>query len=344
MRHPLESQVYLPREIALAAGVPEEDVVAALGGRDRYVPHAEAIDVARRLRGPARRDFRPAAAPGLFATVTAPLQRQSRRVPFAVSSALHAGVISVAILVTTLGVVPSALTGAEPASAEPVHLVFLNLPGPGGGGGGGGRREPKPAVKAERVGRAPVSSPVPERQPPAPVEPEPTPPPLEAETFPTVAAPVIPVRADDRERPGVLDAPKAEEPSQGPGTLGGSGTGAGTGVGPGDGSGIGPGSGGGTGGGPYRPGSGITPPRLLREVKATYTEEARRAGLTGDVVLEIVVRRDGTVGDVTVRKGLGAGLNERAIEAVRQWTFSAATRQGSPVDVVVEVAVEFSLR
>ena len=66
-----------------------------------------------------------------------------------------------------------------------------------------------------------------------------------------------------------------------------------TGVGEGDGAGIGPGSGGGTGGGPYRPGSGIEPPRLLQEVKADYTEEARRAGITGDVVLEIVVRRDG---------------------------------------------------
>jgi protein TonB len=115
-------------------------------------------------------------------------------------------------------------------------------------------------------------------------------------------------------------------------------------MGEGTGSGIGPGSGGGTGGGPYRAGSGITPPRLVREVKPDYTEQARRRGLEGDVVLEIVVRSNGSVGDVKVLQGLGGGLDERAIEAVRQWRFSPARRQGTPVDVIVEVAVEFKLR
>jgi len=111
-----------------------------------------------------------------------------------------------------------------------------------------------------------------------------------------------------------------------------------------DGSGIGEGSGGGTGGGPYRPGSGIVAPRLLKEVKAAYTEEARLRNLEGDVVLEIVVRRDGSVGDVNLVKGLPNGLNDRAIAAVRQWRFAPATRLGQPVDVLVEVAVEFKLR
>lgn len=107
---------------------------------------------------------------------------------------------------------------------------------------------------------------------------------------------------------------------------------------------MGPGSGGGAGGGPYRGGSGIDAPRLLREVKADYSEEGRRRGVTGDVVLEIVVRRDGSVGDVKLLKGLGWGLDERAVQAVRQWRFSPATRSGTPIDVVVEAAVEFKLR
>lgn len=98
------------------------------------------------------------------------------------------------------------------------------------------------------------------------------------------------------------------------------------------------------GGGPYRPGSGITPPRLLREVKADYTEDARRRSVEGEVVLEIVVRRDGSVGDIKLLDGLPNGLNERAIAAVRQWRFSPAKRLGQPVDVIVEVAVEFKLR
>jgi TonB family protein len=118
--------------------------------------------------------------------------------------------------------------------------------------------------------------------------------------------------------------------------------------GPGDGSaagaGTGPGTGGGYGGGTYRPGSGILPPRLLHEVKADYTEDGRRRGLSGDVVLEIVVRRDGSVGDVRVLHGLGAGLDERAVEAVRQWRFDPARRIGTPVDVIVEATVEFILR
>jgi TonB family protein len=79
-------------------------------------------------------------------------------------------------------------------------------------------------------------------------------------------------------------------------------------------------------------------------VKADYTEDARQRGIGGDVVLEIVVRRDGSVGDVKILKGLAGGLNDRAVQAVRQWRFSPARRQGAAVDVIVEVAVEFKLR
>ena len=79
-------------------------------------------------------------------------------------------------------------------------------------------------------------------------------------------------------------------------------------------------------------------------MKADYTEEARRRNLVGEVVLEIVVRRDGSVGEIKVLRGLGAGLDERALQAVRQWRFSPAHRHGAPVDVLVEVAVAFRLR
>ena len=61
-------------------------------------------------------------------------------------------------------------------------------------------------------------------------------------------------------------------------------------------------------------------------------------------MLEIVVRRDGGVGDVHVLRGLGAGLDQRAVDAVRQWKFDPARLKGTPVDVLVEVAVEFVLR
>ena len=63
-------------------------------------------------------------------------------------------------------------------------------------------------------------------------------------------------------------------------------------------------------------------------MKPDYTEEARRRGVRGDVVMEIVVRRDGSVGDVKVLQGLGYGLDERAVTAVKQWKFSPGTLQG----------------
>jgi TonB family protein len=141
-----------------------------------------------------------------------------------------------------------------------------------------------------------------------------------------------------------MEQSTAQVDSRGPGTGSGVGSGAGGGLGPGTGSGVGPGSGGGTGGGVYRPGSGIEPPRIVREVKADYTEDARQKRIAGEVVLEIVVKHDGTVGDVRLLQGLGGGLNDRATQAVRQWRFTPAMRQGVPVDVLVEVSVEFKLR
>jgi TonB family protein len=82
----------------------------------------------------------------------------------------------------------------------------------------------------------------------------------------------------------------------------------------------------------------------VREVRAAYTDEARRRGISGEVILEIVVRRDGSVGDIKILRGLGGGLNERAVDAVRQWRFTPSTLKGSPVDVLVEVSVEFKQR
>jgi TonB family protein len=158
-------------------------------------------------------------------------------------------------------------------------------------------------------------------------------------------APVATVAAEERNQEGLMEErPKEMPPSQGSGSGGGAGSGQGTGLGEGDGSGIGPGEGGGIGGGPYRPGSGVSPPRLLREVRADYTDEARRANITGEVLLEIVVRRDGTVGDIRILRRLDLGLDQRAVQAVRQWRFAPATLKGVPVDVVVEVGVEFKLR
>jgi TonB family protein len=196
-----------------------------------------------------------------------------------------------------------------------------------------------------RVAQAVHETPPPRIDPPQVVAPPPEPPPpARAEPIRPVFAPVAPAAPDPRDRAGLPWHSAAQNDSNGPGTAGGVGSGQGSGLGPGDGNGIGPGSGGGTGGGPYRPGTGITAPSILREVRPDYTDEGRRRGVEGDVVVEIVVRADGSVGSVKLLQGLGAGLDQRAIDAVRQWRFNPARRYGTPVDVIVEVAVEFKLR
>jgi TonB family protein len=348
------SDVFTFEEVARAAGADVAHLRALVDdGRittcsRRYFSCREAVHAVVELRRGAA-DIRRA----LFA----PPQQGVRQpaVPFIASGGVHLAIAAALALVTTVGV-----TGrSQLARPLQTRLVFLVAPGPGGGGGGGGTREPKPAQKAQLKGSSALRSPVvvrrrepaPKREtPPRTVEPPaPVPRPAEAPAdpappppAPVVTAPVASVAADPENRPGALD--DAPPPSQGPGSNGGSGTGSGTGIGEGSGPGIGPGSGGGTGGGPFRPGSGVTPPRLLHEVKPDYTEEARRRGLSGEVVLEVVVQRDGRVGSVRVIQGLGSGLDRRAIDAVRQWRFAPGERLGTPVDVVVEVAVEFRLR
>ena len=156
--------------------------------------------------------------------------------------------------------------------------------------------------------------------------------------------PVLMASTDTRDREGIVDDGRIAAASLGADVDGASGTGQGLGSGDGLGPGLDQGNGGDFGGGPYRPGSGVEPPRLLREVKAAYTEDARRRGLTGEVLLEIVVRRDGTVGQITLLQGIGGGLDHRAVDAVRQWRFDPARRRGVTVDVIVEVAVEFTVR
>jgi periplasmic protein TonB len=333
--HPgASADVYSPREIADAAGVPLDRVIAALGRADVFIRHDDAVRLGRAV---ARRG-------ALFSNRS--VEKGARPFFFAVSTTVHGVCVAAAIFVTGLGLTPRAAT-LRTDQPEETPLVFIATPGPGGGGGGGGLLEPAPPPKELREGRRQISSPVPDREPPKPIVPSatpPEPPPLQSEPLPLLAAPIVSAPADGRNRAGVLEEVREEAESHGPGLGGGGGTGSGTGLGPGTGPGVGPGSDGGTGGGPFRPGSGIEAPRLLREVKADYTEDARRRGITGEVVMEIVVARDGSVGDVKILQRLGAGLDERAVQAIRQWRFAPATRKGVPVDVLVEVAVEFKLR
>lgn len=85
------------------------------------------------------------------------------------------------------------------------------------------------------------------------------------------------------------------------------------------------------------------PPEVINRVTAKYTEEARRAGIQGIVVLAVAIDRAGRPRDVQVEKGLEPGLDEEAVKAVRQWKFRPAEQGGRPVRVNVHVEVTFSL-
>jgi TonB family protein len=337
-------EVFTVDEVARAAGVPRDAVRALISrGELRFIDGTRFINVvsparaAHRLREIALAQHTAAVQP-LFEPPHA--GRDTRR-PVVFSFAAHA---AVALLLMLLSMDRTQTAPLETPVHEETHLVFLMSPGPGGGGGGGGLRQPKPAPKILRKAEAPRAQisvpPVKEAEPVVvPKQPEPEPEPAQE-----IIAPVQTVAANDQERVGEIERTVEAPESNGSGSGGGVGTGQGTGNGEGAGSGIGDGEGGGIGGGPYQPGSGIEPPRLLREVKAQYTEDARRRGITGDVLLEVVVRNDGTVGTTRVLQGLGYGLEQRAIDAVRQWRFAPAMRKGVPVDVLVQIAVEFTLR
>jgi TonB family protein len=142
--------------------------------------------------------------------------------------------------------------------------------------------------------------------------------------------------------PSLTDGDVSE--ARGPGTGGGIGDGVGTGVGPGSGSGIGPGSGGGAGGGVYRLGGGVIAPVLIAQVQPRYTDAALAARVQGAVMLEVIVRRDGTPDAVRVIRSIDPhGLDQEAIAAVRQWKFKPGRIAATPVDVLVTCIVDFHI-
>jgi len=93
----------------------------------------------------------------------------------------------------------------------------------------------------------------------------------------------------------------------------------------------------------YKVGPAVTAPRLIRKIEPQYSEEARDAKLMGKVVLGVVVEEDGKIRQAKVLQGLGLGLDEKAVEAVKQWEFEPALREGKPVKVQATVEINFRL-
>ena len=257
---------------------------------------------------------------------------------FAASVATHVGGFLVGLFIVTN--MPPPPPTSDVLDRLPSEIVWLNAPGPGGGGGGGGNKTPEPPRKAELPGKEKITVPVAKPPTLTPEPPKDVPKPEMQMNIPAVTT-----SAGVQEMPGALTGLPAV-PSQGMGTGGGAGTGRGTGIGSGSGSGLGPGFGGGTGGGAYRPGNNVVMPRVLAEVKPSYTAEAMRAKIQGVVLVEAVVMPDGGVGQVQVIRSLDStfGLDQEAIKAVRKWRFAPGTRFGQAVPVIVEIELTFTLR
>jgi TonB family protein len=271
---------------------------------------------------------------------------------------MEAGMLSLFAHLAVLGILFVAIHETETLPGENENIVFLNNPivSPfegdgldGGGGGGGGKNQPEPPA----TGRMPETTRV-QMIPPDPQNPQPLMPVEDLlAQVPSVQMPIdIP---QDQSLPiGDISAPPNYSMSSGPGSGGGIGTGRGTGVGPGTGAGVGPGSGGGMGGGsgggigsgvgPYVVGGGVKPPVVLSQPLPAYTEEARKARAEGIVLIQAVIRKDGTVDSFKVLRGLGYGLDESAINTIAtKWRFKPGTYNGAPVDVQANIEVSFRL-
>jgi TonB family protein len=131
--------------------------------------------------------------------------------------------------------------------------------------------------------------------------------------------------------------------SNGTGSGGGMGSGSGGGLGSGSGDGFGPGYGGNVGGGLYKIGGGVSAPVLVHQVDPEFSDEARRAKYQGICTISIIVDANGIPQNPHVVTPLGMGLDEKALEAVRQFRFKPALKDGKPVPVMITVVVNFRL-
>jgi periplasmic protein TonB len=206
------------------------------------------------------------------------------------------------------------------------------------GGGGGGDHDPLPAPKG-RLPKLAMEQIVPPQIVVRNEHPK-----LTAE--PTVVVPPQVRLAENHMLnlgvPSAAPLPSAP-PSNGTGSGGGIGSGSGGGVGVGHGPGVGVGSGGGIGGGVFKVGGGISAPLAISTPDPEYTQEARNAKTQGTCILWMIVDDQGHPRDIRLVRGLGFGLDARAIDAVKQWRFQPAMKDGHPVNVQISVEVGFKL-
>jgi periplasmic protein TonB len=265
-----------------------------------------------------------------------------RRLALPASIALHA----TALLLLVTAAARLHPPNVDPPRPAPVasqdvvqHVIFIVREAAiaSGGGGGGGNRQRGPIRHAEGIGSDPITLRIAKPVSTSGIDDAPS-------ALASVVLDARPLASGNIEQVGLPVGGVSFGTSTGPGSGGGVGEGIGTGIGPGRGPGIGPGSGGGIGGGVYRPGGSVAAPRVLVQVKPSYTPAALLNRVQGSVTLELVVRSSGTPSDIRVLRSLDAGLDAQAVDAVNQWRFEPGRLAGAPVDVAVIVVIDFLIR
>jgi TonB family protein len=260
----------------------------------------------------------------------------------ALSLAFHV----VVIVLIIMPFIPSLLSPGT-TQAKTMNVTALDISSPylpklppgakkAGGGGGGGAHELLPASR----GKVPKFSLL-QITPPKVKPPEN---PKFAATPTVLGPPDLKLPSPNMSNWGDPLA-KTVNDSNGPGSGNGIGSGNGTGIGSGSGGGVGPGEGGGTGGGVYNAGeNGYGVPSCIYCPNAQFSDEAVKAKYQGSVLLIATITPDGKAIQISVVQGLGLGLDEKAIEAVRTWRFKPALGpNGKPAPVRQTIEVTFHL-
>ena len=224
-------------------------------------------------------------------------------------------------------------------TVTPIHFTLYDPPPPPimqtakvmGGGGGGAHEVIEPArTRVPKVARMQM-----------------LPPQIAMIEHPKLAAePTMQVKMPETSAMpsfSTAQSPQIMLASQGAGAHSGFGQGMGGGFGMGHGSGAGVGSGGGYGGGLMSVGGGVSAPVVLHSVEPEFTESARSANLQGTVSIQLIVDSQGNPQNAHVVGHLGMGLDEKALQAVKQYRFRPAMYQGHPVAVQMVIDVDFRL-
>ena len=237
---------------------------------------------------------------------------KTRKSSFLYSYGFIIAVTLVFVLVATM------VKAVIPIVEEHTTEVYLPSPPPMmGPNGGGGAHDKTPASK----GVLPKQ----ERQPLTPPAVQKVEEPKLPELPSVIGKPTPPVLAQLGDPLGKIGGP----PSNGPGGGGGIGGGYGGGVG--------------NGRGAYRVGGGVSAPVATFQPDPEYSEEARKAKYQGEVMLWVIVGADGKAHDIRVARSLGLGLDEKAMEAVKNWRFEPGKKDGTPVAVQIQIEVDFHL-